>query len=285
MEAVTENDQSEAVTRRREAGEFLRSRRERLTPKQIGMPVGARRRTPGLRREEVATLAGVGTTWYTWLEQGRDIRPSDEMLSALSRALRLDAAETKHLFALHSRAEPEGLSRSEEQVSEATRRLLDGLTHQPAYLLGRRWDVLAWNRAAEAVFGRYGRLQGDERNALYLVFVDPDHRLLLLDWEALARTTLAMFRADCARYSGDVDFARLIALLQSRSPEFRQWWAQRELLAPVVGKKRVDHPSAGRMIFEYTSLGVSDSPDMKLVVFTPLQEENTAQKLQDLLHA
>ena len=121
------------------------------------------------------------------------------------------------------------------------------------------------------VYGSYGRLEGDERNALHLVFVDPDHRRLLVDWEAVARASLAMFRADCARYAGNSEFERLTARLIRLSPEFAQWWPQREVSRPLTGQKRINHPTAGRMLFEYSSLGVGDPPDMKLIVFTPLK--------------
>src|SRR5882672_660204 len=144
--------------RRRELGAFLRSRRERLAPGDVGLPDGARRRTPGLRREEVALLGGVGTTWYSWLEQGREVRPSVETLSALARALRLDPAERHHLYVLAGRPPPDDRARAPEEVGEPLRRMLDSLADQPAYVIGRRWDVLAWNRAAAAVFGDYGAL-------------------------------------------------------------------------------------------------------------------------------
>ena len=268
---------------RREAGDFLRSRRERLTPPDVGLPNGFRRRTPGLRREEVAMLAGVGTTWYTWLEQGRDVRPSNEVLSALAVALRLDPTERRHLFVLHDRPAQERRPAGAEQVEEPLRRMLDSLTGQAAFVLGWRWDILAWNRAAEVVFGPYGRLEGDERNTLHMVFADPDHRCLLVDWEDVARASLAMFRADCARYAGDPDFERLVARLTRLSPEFAQWWPQREVARPLAGQKRIDHPTAGRMLFEYSSLGVGDPADMKLIVFTPLEDEGTARKLDQLL--
>jgi transcriptional regulator with XRE-family HTH domain len=271
------------AARRREAGDFLRSRRERLTPADVGLPNGFRRRTPGLRREEVAILADVGTTWYTWLEQGRDVRPSNELLSALAEALRLDPTERRHLFVLYDRRAPERPPPGPERVDEPLRRMLDSLTGQPAFVLGRRWDVLAWNRAAEVVYGPYGRLEGDERNMLHMVFADPDHRRLLVDWEAVARSSLAMFRADCARYAGDPDFERLVARLTRLNPEFARWWPQREVARPLGGQKRIDHPTAGRMLFEYSSFGVGDPPDMKLIVFTPLEEEGTIRKLERLL--
>ncbi|WP_370881923.1 helix-turn-helix transcriptional regulator [Labrys wisconsinensis] len=272
-----------AQARHQEFGAFLRSRRERLTPASVGLPDGVRRRTPGLRRDEVALLAGVGTTWYTWLEQGRDVRPSPEVLAALARALQLDPAERRHLFLLSDRPVPEPPSTGPERVDEPILRMLESLTGQPAYVLGRRWDVLAWNRAAVALFGDYGRLEGDERNAMHLVFADPEHRRLLVDWAELASASLGMFRADSARYAGDPDFARLVARLMQASPEFRAWWPRHEVLRPFTGHKRIRHPEGGLMLFEYTSFAAVGGTDMKLVVYTPLAEAGTVAKLDALL--
>ncbi len=184
---------------------------------------------------------------------------------------------------LHDRPSSEPPLSGPERVDEPLRRMLHSLTGQPAYVLGRRWDVLAWNDAAEVVYGPYGRLDGDERNALHLVFADSDHRQLLVDWEAVARASLAMFRADYARYAGQPDFERLVGSLTRLSSEFALWWPRREVARPLAGQKRIDHPTAGRMLFEYSSFGVGDSADMKLIVFTPLEDEGTARKLDRLL--
>ncbi|MER8952561.1 helix-turn-helix transcriptional regulator [Mesorhizobium sp. M0833] len=270
-------------SRRRELGAFLRSRRERLTPSATGMSTGLRRRTPGLRREEVAMIAGVGTTWYTWLEQGRDVRPSAEVLTALSRALRLDTAEQRHLFILAGRPQPERRVDAPEKVDSPLLHMLQSLVLQPAYVLGRRWDVLAWNSAAAAVFGDYGLLEGDARNIVHMVFTSPQHRRLLVDWEELARAVLASFRAESARYVGDPDFERLIALMTRSSPEFRAWWPLRDVARNLSGVKHVRHPIAGAMAFEHMSLSIDDGSDMKLIVYTPLAEQNSIAKLEQLL--
>jgi transcriptional regulator with XRE-family HTH domain len=269
--------------RRRESGDFLRSRRERLTPASVGLPDGFRRRTPGLRREEVAMLAGVGTTWYTWLEQGRDVRPSPAVLKALADTLRLDAAERRHLFVLNDRPPPEAAVTDPGEVSQPLRRMLASMKRQPAYVVGKRWDVLAWNRAAALLFGDYGKLQGDERNIMHLVFANHDHRRLLVDWETVARMSLAMFRADNARYAGDPDFERLVRALKDTSPEFADWWQRHEVLRPLAGHKRIRHPQVGVMSFEHTSLTVSDHAEMRLVVFTPADTDGTVEKLEALL--
>jgi transcriptional regulator with XRE-family HTH domain len=276
-------DVSDITARRRQSGEFLRSRRERLTPSDVGLPDGFRRRTPGLRREEVALLAGVGVTWYSWLEQGREVQPSAEVLSALADALRLNAAERRHLYILNDRPPPDRRPSGPERVEPPLLRMLESLTGQPAYVLGRRWDVLAWNRAAELLFGDYGQLEGDERNIIHMVFANKAHRRLLIDWDELAPTSLAMFRADSARYAGDADFERLIGALKRASSEFRELWSRQDVLRSMANQKRIRHPVAGRMTFEHTSFAVSGQADMKLVVYTPLDGDQTVEKLDALL--
>jgi transcriptional regulator with XRE-family HTH domain len=275
--------QAPDTLRKRELGAFLRSRRERLKPAEVGLPEGARRRTPGLRREEIAMIAGVGTTWYTWLEQGRDVKPSSEVLTALSDALRLDAAERVHLFVLAGRAPPSPRPASPERVEAPLRHTLASLTIQPAYVMGRRWDVLAWNPAAEAIFGDYGALQGDARNVMHLLFTDLGHRRMLVDWEDLARMALGRFRAESARYIGDPDFERLITRLNALSPQFRAWWPARDVIRQLSGVKAIRHASAGAMTFEHMSFSIDDGSDMKLIVYTPLAENDTAAKMTALL--
>jgi transcriptional regulator with XRE-family HTH domain len=282
MAAMTITD-SRIEARQQALAEFLRSRRERLTPADVGLLPGTRRRTPGLRREEVAMLAGVGTTWYTWLEQGRGVRPSPEALSGLASALRLDLSERRHLFILSGRPPPETESPPTAEVHEGVRRMLASMAAQPAYVTGWRWDLLAWNVASAAVFGDYSCLEGDQRNIMSMVFANPAHRAMLTDWEPLARSTLATFRADTARYAGHPDLERLIATLNDKSPEFRAWWPRHEVLAPMAGNKRIDHPAMGRMIFEHMSLAVDGGSGLRLVVFTPLAADGTIDKLHRLL--
>jgi transcriptional regulator with XRE-family HTH domain len=269
--------------RQRELGAFLRSRRERLAPGEVGLPVGARRRTPGLRREEIAMLAGVGTTWYTWLEQGRDVKPSNETLGALGEAMRLDAAEKRHLYILAGRQPPSPRPNTPERVEAPLRHTLTSLTIQPAYVMGRRWDVLAWNRAAEVVFADYGALEGDARNVMHLLFTDLVHRRLLVDWEGLARVALGRFRAESAKYIGDPDFDRLIALLTAASPQFRAWWPERDVIRQLSGIKTVRHPIVGGMTFEHMSFSIDDGSDMKLIVYTPLAAQGSVAKMETLL--
>lgn len=278
-DATTDNP----FARRRAAGAFLRSRRGRLAPSEVGLPQGFRRRTPGLRREEVAMLAGVGTTWYTWLEQGREIQPSNEVLSALAEVLRLDPAERHHLFSLYDRPTRERRLPGEEHVGEPLRHMVDGLAGQPAFVLGWRWDILTWNRAAEVVIGPYAGLDGSRPNVLDLLFSDPAHRRLFVDWENVARGALATFRADCAQHIGDPDLEGLVAQLTRLSPEFAAWWPQHDVAHRLAGKKRLDHPTVGRMHFTFSMLAVGDRSGMKLFVFTAVDEEDTPRKLSRLL--
>ena len=277
-DAATDNP----IARRRAAGAFLRSRRGRLAPSDVGLSQGFRRRTPGLRREEVAILAGVGTTWYTWLEQGRGIQPSGEVLSALAEVLRLDPAERHHLFSLYDRPTQERRLPGEEHVGEPLRHMVDGLAGQPALVLGWRWDILAWNRAAELVIGPDAGLDGGRPNVIDLLFSDPARRLFV-DWETVARGALATFRADCARHIGDPDFEAMVARLTRLSPEFAAWWPQHDVAHRLAGKKRLNHGAAGRMHFTFSMLAVGDRPGLKLCVFTAIDEDDTPRKLRKLL--
>src|SRR5690349_22910145 len=183
--------------RRGELADFLRRRRASLKPQDVGLPNGGRRRTPGLRREEVAQIAGVGTTWYTWLEQGRDVRASMDVLESISRALRLTPAERDHLILLGRGEQAPPMTPTAEQVSPTVKRLIKNLGPNPAYVLGRRWDIICWNRAYTAVFGDPGEVPKPFRNHVWLTFTDPARRELMPDWEKAARLQVARFRADC----------------------------------------------------------------------------------------
>jgi transcriptional regulator with XRE-family HTH domain len=269
--------------RRREAGDFLRSRRGRLAPSQVGLPPGFRRRTPGLRREEVAMLAGVGTTWYTWLEQGREIQPSNEVLSALAKVLQLDTAERHHLFALYDRPVPEQRIADDAQVGRPLQMMVEGLAGQPALVLDWLWDILTWNRAAEAVLGPDAGIAGGRPNVLEQLLCDTAQRRLFADWETVARGAVATFRADCAPYVGEPKFEALVARLTRLSPEFAAWWPQHDVAWRLAGEKRIDHPSVGVMRFAFSMLAVGDPPGMKLCVFTPVDQDDTPAKLARLL--
>lgn len=269
--------------RREQLADFLKTRRARISPEEAGLPNGSRRRTPGLRREEVAQLSNVGITWYTWMEQARAVRPSEQVLSGIAEALKLDQDETAHLFVLADRPPRRANGRAEEAASPALRRLLAALNPNPAYAMGRRWDKLAWNEAAVAVFGDYDSLPPRERNTVWRIFTDEGFRRSTADWEGHAKHVLAQFRASAGRHAGDLAFAELIGDLEEASPEFREWWPHHDVKGSPEGRKEVDHPAVGRLVFEHTTLQLHDDPDLKVVVFTPLPDSNSPEKLRGLL--
>jgi transcriptional regulator with XRE-family HTH domain len=269
--------------RRTELADFLRRRRAGLKPSDVGLADGGRRRTPGLRREEVAQLAEVSATWYTWLEQGRDVRASLDVLEALSRALRLTPAQRTHLVLLGRGVQPPPCKLPAERVSPTLRRMIDNLGANPAYILGRRWDYLACNRASDAVFGDLDGVPRSRRNHVWLYFMDPRRRELLADWERGARLMVAKFRADSARYLGDPDFEELIGALQSASPEFGKAWKRHEVARPGEGRKVVNHPVEGLMSFEHAVFNPAEAPDQRLILYTPLPDHETPAKLARLL--
>jgi transcriptional regulator with XRE-family HTH domain len=256
--------------RRSELTDFLRTRRAQMTPQDAGLPANGRRRTPGLRREEVAQLAGVGLSWYTWLEQGRDIKPSTQVLDALARVLRLDTAERAHLFHL-ARVElplPAG-----DYAREAPPELADVvacLGPNPAYLLGPRADVLAWNAAATAMLGEPTRAPDGRQNLLWWLFTTDEPRSE--QRRATARSTLARFRAEHARRIGDPDFAALVAALDEASEQFRAWWPRHEVLAEQLGTKTIEHPSVGRLVLHHLQSAPTSHPDLRLIQFAPADD-------------
>jgi transcriptional regulator with XRE-family HTH domain len=275
---------SNGERRRAELADFLRSRRASLQPAEVGLPGGGRRRTPGLRREEVAQLAGVGTTWYTWLEQGRDVRASLDVLEAIARALRLTAAERTHLLLLGRGEEPPPpCSGPAERASVTLRRLVENLGPSPAFILGRRWDYLTWNDAATALFGDLGAIPRGERNHAWLTFMDPGRREMFTDWERSSRLLVAKFRADHARHLGDPGFEQLIHALRQSSPEFCRAWKLHEVSSSGEGRKELRHPSAGMLAFAHAVFHPVEAPEQRLVLYSPLPEHDTPAKLADLL--
>ena len=269
--------------RRAELADFLRRRRESITPADVGLLGGGRRTTPGLRREEVAQLAGVGTTWYTWLEQGRDVRASLDVLEAVASALRLTPAERTHLVLLGRGEEPPPCESPAERVSPTVRRMVERLGANPAYVLGRRWDYLAWNRAAVALLGDFGRVPRATRNHLWLTYMDPRRREMFTDWERSSRLLVAKFRADSARHLGDPEFEELIHALRQSSPEFCRAWKRHEVAQSGEGRKQVRHPVAGTLCFEHAVFIPAEAPEQRLILWTPSPEGETPAKLARLL--
>ena len=259
---------SESAVRARELGDLLRSRRERLQPADVGLPAGSRRRTRGLRREEVAALAAISSTYYTVLEQGRDVRPSHQVLDALSAALRLDAAERAHMHELVHGAPPAEAPALAESIPTAFTALVEQIDPYPAYVTGRYWDVLAANRAARALWADWPARPPEDRNQLWWMFTDPGARRVMVDWPGEASALLGRFRAAAARHPADPGFAALRERLLAASPEVRDWWPQHRVTPLGSGTKRLRHPVLGELEFQHVVLRVADDPEQKLVTFT-----------------
>ncbi len=267
--------------RRSELANFLRTRRSQLSPAEVGLPRTARRKTAGLRREEVAQLADVGVTWYTWLEQGRDITVSSQVLESLAKSFRLTPAEKAHLFLLAGQAPPMQPVPQQEQVSPFLTRFLEHLGTSPAYITGRRWDVLAWNRAASRVIADFAAIPVAERNIVRFIFTDKEYRRSVVDWEGIAQRALAQFRASSSQYPNDAQLSALISELQQLSPEFACWWSKHEVQGRQDGRKEIIHPQVGSLVLEHSTFQIDGSPGLKMVVYLPACEE-AARKLEQL---
>lgn len=251
---------------RSEFGDFLRSRREKLSPESVGLNNGRRRRTPGLRREEVAELAGIGVDWYVRLEQGRTVSPSDTTLEALARALRLGKVEAAHLRALARSGDRQPFTR--ERVPEPIANLIATL-ELPAYVTGRRWDLLAWNAAAADLLG-FERLAEADRNILVFMFIEPDSRRLFGgNWTGEARRMIALFRATHDLYADDPAFVELVERLRAHSAEFAKWWSAHDIRGGASGQKVLIHPARGAHRYDYATFQANDDPALKLAIYTP----------------
>ncbi|WP_243788460.1 helix-turn-helix transcriptional regulator [Saccharopolyspora gloriosae] len=255
----------------RELADFLRRARSLGDPARAGLPADGRvRRVPGLRREEVALLAGVSTDYYARLEQGRRIVPSPAVVAAIGRALELDAAGRAHLEALIGRSAgpARGRARGVQRVRPGLHQLLDALDGEPALLLGRRTDVLASNRMARALFTDFDRIPAVERNYARWMFLDREARSLFADWEPHARATVESLRLDAGNDPGDRSTNALVAELRERSPEFARWWDEHRVHQRTHGSKRLNHPPVGELTVEYETFALPGDPDTSLYVYT-----------------
>ncbi|ARS53350.1 helix-turn-helix transcriptional regulator [Kushneria konosiri] len=256
---------------RHELARFLTTRRARVSPQEVGLPAGQRRRTPGLRREEVAALAGVGVTWYTWLEQGRDINVSARFLDNLSRALRLDAAERRHLFLLTHQRPPVEPGQTFCDVPPLIKRLMADLAQRPCYVLNLRWDVLTWNEAADRLF-HFSTQPPEQRNLLWMLFAEPALQALMHDWENEVAAILSSFRRDYIKASDDPAMPSLVQMLEGVSETFRTLWHQHEVHAPCQGRRWFNIEGVGPVEFEHTSLIIDESRHLRLVYYAALDE-------------
>jgi transcriptional regulator with XRE-family HTH domain len=277
---VTSQTMTATDGRRQELAGFLRSRRERIAPEQVGLPPASRRRTPGLRREEVATLAGVGVTWYTWLEQGRDINASPQVLDAVARTLLLDPHEREHLFRLAD--VPDGNGQAECRALPPTAQLLlDQLEPFPACIRNARYDILAWNQAFDALMGPLADLPFEERNSLWRLFTSESCRAATLDWEEGTRRMVAEYRAAMAEHVAEPAWKCLVSRLSTASPEFGELWERHEVASPENLTKRFLHPEVGLLKLNYTHLWLGQRLGTRMTTYSPADEQ-TAARLREL---
>jgi transcriptional regulator with XRE-family HTH domain len=256
-----------STARRRELGAFLRARREKLAPAAVGLPAGARRRVRGLRREELAQLAGLSVTWYTWIEQGRDVAVSSAALARLAEALRLDRAARAYLFELAGRRDPGGEETADETLPPALPACVAAIV-APAYVLDRAWNVRCWNAPAERLFTGWLDRPG-ERNLLRFIFLDPAAPSLIDDWPERARRVVAEFRADGGPHLEEPPFRTLIDELRRDSTEFRLLWDERAVLSREGGERTFNHPLDGFLRFEQLTFTLATKPGLKLTMLVP----------------
>lgn len=274
-------------TRRQELSAFLKTQRAKILPQSVGLAPGARRRTPGLRREEVAQLAGVSLTWYTWLEQGRDIQASKSVLDAIATALQLTIDERKYLHALASEggagAGLVGKQEEELQISPALQRILQELRFCPTIITDRRCQIVGWNQAAAHVFLDFQTVPVDERNLIRLVFSRKELRRLAVNWEHFVKGFLSIFRAYYGQYLEDEWYDLFLGEMKEEYPEFDRLWEQSRVSTAPEVLIEFRHSRGGKMLFELTSLQVQGSADLRLSVYTPAAETSTETKLRQLM--
>ena len=262
-------------------GTYLKDRRAKLDPTAFGFPL-KRRRTPGLRREEVAQRANVSATWYTWLEQGRGGAPSADVLDRIARAMMLTDVEREHLFLLGLGRPPEVRYHAPEGISPRLQRVLDTLEYSPAFIRTATWDVIAWNRAAAAVLTDYSTLPDGQRNVLRMMFRDSRVRAAQLNWQSVARYVVASFRADVARAGAARNVQSLVDELCATSPEFAAMWRDNDVQGHGDGVKVLHHPIAGPLSIEFSAFAVDGRPDLNMVIYNPATPAD-ADKIRALL--
>jgi transcriptional regulator with XRE-family HTH domain len=261
-------------------GIYLKDRRAKLDPGAFGFPP-ARRRTPGLRREEVAQRANISSTWYTWLEQGRGGAPSSDVLDRIARALMLTEVEREHLFLLGLGRPPEVRYRKDDGVTPRLQRVLDALEPCPAIIRTATWDVVAWNRAATVLLTDYGSLPPQQRNILRIIFLDPRVRAAQYDWDSVARFVVGAFRVDAARAGAAAEVEPLVDELSRLSPEFKALWRDHDVRGHAEVVKQIRHPVLGPIAFEHSAFAVDGRSDLSMVVYNPATPAD-AEKIRSL---
>lgn len=272
-------------TRLQALSEFLKTQRSKLNPQMVGLPVGTRRRTPGLRREEVAQLAGVSTTWYTWLEQGREIKVSTSVLDAISDALQLNKDERNYFYAL---ALPEDerrsfLSEEETIISPALKKILQELKYCPIIISDRRCHIVGWNQAAAHVFLDFEQIEPENRNLIKLLFSRKEFKSLAVNWEHFVKGFLAIFRTYYGQYVADNWYSTFINEMEQKYPDFHELWNESEVSSAPEVLIEFRHAKGGKMLFNLTSLQVQGNIDLRCSVYTPVEKTNTESKLKKLM--
>lgn len=259
-------------------GVFLRDRRQRLDPAALGF--GGRRRTPGLRREEVAQRAHISATWYTWLEQGRGGAPSPRVLDSLAEALMMTEAEREHLFLVAIGRPPKSRAAGRDGISRRLQRFLDAMPVIPATIATSTWDIIGWNRAAQLALTDYAALPPGERNILRRMFLDPTTRAAQIDWESVARFLVATFRAETAR-AGEADrAAELVTELTGKSDDFARMWIENDVHTTGEGAKTIRHAVVGEITFEFSSFAIDGRPDLKMMIYNPAGDRDLEKMRQ-----
>ena len=269
--------------RSKELGDFLKTRRAKISPAQAGIADSTTRRTPGLRREEVAQLSGISITWYTWLEQGRPIQVSAQVIESLCRVLQLDKEERFHLHRLAKLPLPIAGNADPLRINPIYQHVLDSLTLTPALIADQRWTVFSWNRPAEIIFGDFPNMDERQRNIVWGMFTNEYYKQLYVDWEPHAKSLLGKFRVDCGKFIEEPWLNEFIEELKEISPEFSKWWPLHEVQTDSGTHKQFKLPSVGKLDFESCYFDVPDHSGYRLFLHVPVPETDTADKMESLL--
>lgn len=269
--------------RYKELGDFLKSCRAKILPSQVGLPEGIRRRTPGLRREEVAFLSGIGLTWYTWIEQGRPIQISSQILESLARTLLLDSNEIRHLYTLAQRTLPADVPIDNATANTMLQHVLDNLHFSPATIQDARFNIIAWNRAAAKILFDYSQINASKRNLLRIMFTNEDYKKRFADWELSAQKMTACFRTVYGTLVGDPWIEDFVNELRSESKEFDLLWSMHNVKADERIIKIINHPILGELKFEFTNYSVISDSNLKLSIFTAVPGSDTEEKIKEFL--
>jgi hypothetical protein len=269
------------TTRLKALSEFLKTHRAKLQPHEVGLPAIGRRRTPGLRREEVAQLAGISTTWYTWFEQGRDITLTSSVLNNISSALKLNDEEKRYLFMLALDQATSPNSKITPEISDGMKCIIDGLQHFPIIVSDSRCNIIYWNPAAAFVFLDFELVPQEDRNMIWLLFTRRELRQLAVNWSDFCRGFLALFRSYYGKYMGDSWYSEFIARLSDKNPEFETYWHENDVSSSPEVFIEFRHAKMGKMLFDLTSLDIKGDSDIRCSVFTP-SDKNTEVKMKQM---